>query len=139
MEKIREARSDYDSPINVRSSGWCSDWPSGGSWFPAQWDGALVGLEGMPNPANFKEADADAKQKEILGLPADDVPAAWGEFDKFIEETYYPAVVTGYSGTAIIRGSKIGGMFNDTVRGMPTFDGHVHHPVIRQDCVMSSR
>jgi peptide/nickel transport system substrate-binding protein len=119
-EKIREERSNYDSPINVRSSGWCSDWPSGGSWFPAQWDGALVGLEGMPNPANFKEADADAKQKEILGMPADEVPAAWGEFDKFIEETYYPAVTTGYSGTAIIRGSKIGGMYNDSVRGMPT-------------------
>ena len=120
-EKIREARSDYDSPINIRSSGWCSDWPSGGSWFPAQWDGALVGLEGMPNPSNFKEADADAKQKEILAMPADDVPGAWGEFDKWMEETYYPAVVTGYSGTAIIRGSKIGGMYNDSVRGMPTF------------------
>jgi len=121
VEKIREARSDYDSPINVRSSGWCSDWPSGGSWFPAQWDGALAGLEGMPNIANFKQDDADAKQKEILGLPSDEVPAAWGEFDKWMQETYYPAVVTGYSGTAIIRGSKIGGMFNDSVRGMPTF------------------
>jgi peptide/nickel transport system substrate-binding protein len=120
VEKIREERVQYDSPINVRSSGWCSDWPSGGSWFPAQWDGALVGLEGMPNQSNFKEPDADAKQKEILSMPADEVPAAWGEFDKFIEETYYPAVVTGYSGTAIIRGSKIGGMNNDSVRGMPT-------------------
>ncbi len=120
-EKIREERSNYDSPINIRSSGWCSDWPSGGSCFPAQWDGALVGLEGMPNPANFKEADADAKQKEILGGSAEDAPGAWGEFDKFIEETYYPAVTTGYSGTAIIRGSKIGGMYNDSVRGMPTF------------------
>jgi peptide/nickel transport system substrate-binding protein len=121
VEKIREARTDPDAPINVRSSGWCSDWPSGGSWFPAQWDGALADLEGMPNPAMFVEEDADAKQKEILALPADEVPAAWGEFDKFIEETYYPAVVTGYSGTAIIRGSKIGGMYNDSVRGMPTF------------------
>jgi len=119
-EKAREERSNYDSPINIRSSGWCSDWPSGGSWFPAQWDGALVGLEGMPNPANFKEADADAKQKEILDGSAEDAAASWGEFDKFIEETYYPAVTTGYSGTAIIRGSKIGGMFNDSVRGMPT-------------------
>jgi len=119
-EKIREERSNYDSPINIRSSGWCSDWPSGGSWFPAQWDGALVGLEGMPNPANFKEADADAKQKEILDGSAEDAAASWGEFDKFIEETYYPAVTTGYSGTAIIRGSKIGGMYNDSVRGMPT-------------------
>jgi peptide/nickel transport system substrate-binding protein len=75
----------------------------------------------MPNIANFKEADADAKQKEILDGTAEDAPAAWGEFDKFIEETYYPAVVTGYSGTAMIRGSKIGGMANDAVRGMPTF------------------
>ncbi len=119
-EKIREARTDYDSPINVRSSGWCSDWPSGGSWFPAQWDGSLVGLDGMPNLANFNEPDADAKQKEILDGPADEAAAAWGEFDQFIEETYYPAVNLGYAGTAIIRGSKIGGMFNDNVRGMPT-------------------
>jgi peptide/nickel transport system substrate-binding protein len=119
-EKIREARLDYNSPINVRSSGWCSDWPTGGSWFPAQWDGSLVGLEGMPNPSNFKEADADAKQKEILDGSADKAAAAWGEFDKFIMTKYYPAVVTGYSGTAIIRGSKIGGMYNDAVRGMPT-------------------
>jgi peptide/nickel transport system substrate-binding protein len=74
----------------------------------------------MPNPANFKEADADARQKEILSLPSDEVAAAWGEFDKFIVETYFPEVNLGYSGTAIIRGSKIGGMFNDSVRGMPT-------------------
>ncbi len=120
VEKIREARSDPNSPINVRSSGWCSDWPSGGSWFPAQWDGALADLEGMPNPSMFVEEEADARQKEILSMDADEVPAAWGEFDKYIMETYYPAVVTGYSGTAIIRGSKIGGMFNDSVRGMPT-------------------
>jgi peptide/nickel transport system substrate-binding protein len=121
VEKSREARSDPDSPINVRSTGWCSDWPAGGSWFPAQWDGALADLEGMPNPAMFVQPEADAKQKEILSLPADEVPAAWGEFDKYIMETWYPAVVTGYSGTAIIHGSKIGGMFNDSVRGMPTF------------------
>ena len=36
-------------------------------------------------------------------------------------EVYYPAVNLGYTGTAIIRGSKIGGMYNDNVRGMPTF------------------
>ena len=87
----------------------------------------------MPNPANFKEADADAKQKEILDGSAEEAAAAWGEFDKFIEETYYPAVNTGYSGTAIIRGSKIGGMYNDTVRGMPTLRRHVHHQLIRLD------
>jgi peptide/nickel transport system substrate-binding protein len=120
-DKIREARTDPDSPINVRSSGWCSDWPSGGSWFPAQRDGSLVNVAGMPNPSMFNEPDADQKQKDILDGKEGDSTKAWGEFDKWMEETYYPAVNVGYSGTAIIRGSKIGGMDNDNVRGMPTF------------------
>jgi peptide/nickel transport system substrate-binding protein len=121
-ETIRTDRTDYKSPINVRSSGWCSDWPSGGSWFPAQWAGNLVGLEGMPNPANFKQKDMDDEQDRILDtLTPEDATKAWGEFDKTMETKYYPAVNLGYSGTAMIRGSKVGGMANDNVRGMPTF------------------
>jgi peptide/nickel transport system substrate-binding protein len=75
----------------------------------------------MPNLANFDEPEADAMQKEILDGSADEAAAGWNELDEFIEENYYPAVNTGYAGTAIIRGSKIGGMYNDNVRGMPTF------------------
>jgi len=121
-ETIRTDRTDPKSPINVRSSGWCSDWPTGGSWFPAQWAGSLVGLEGMPNPANFKQADMDKEQDRILDtLSPEEAAKAWGEFDKKMQETYYPAVNTGYSGTAMIHGSKVGGMANDNVRGMPTF------------------
>ena len=93
----------------------------GGSWFPAQWDGALVGLEGMPNLANFDEKEADDMQKSILDGSADDAAEGWNELDKLIEEKYYPAVNTGYAGSAIIRGSRVGGMYNDNVRGMPTF------------------
>jgi hypothetical protein len=75
----------------------------------------------MPNLANFKEKEADDMQKAILDGAADEAAAGWNDLDKLIEEKYYPAVNTGYAGTAIIRGSKIGGMFNDNVRGMPTF------------------
>ena len=122
LETIRTDRTDYDSPINVRSSGWCSDWPSGGSWFPAQWAGELVGLEGMPNPANFKEPEMDKELNRILDeVPPEEAAAAWGEFDKRMQTEYFPAINTGYSGTAMIRGSKVGGMENDPVLGMPTF------------------
>ena len=31
------------------------------------------------------------------------------------------AVNIGYAGTANVRGSNIGGMANDNIRGMPTF------------------
>ena len=122
LETIRTDRTDYDSPINVRSSGWCSDWPSGGSWFPAQWAGELVGLEGMPNPANFKVAEMDDLQDHILDdLSPEEAAKAWGEFDEKMQTEHYPAVVTGYSGSAMIHGSQVGGMENDPVLGMPTF------------------
>ena len=121
LETIRTDRTDPKSPINVRSSGWCSDWPTGGSWFPAQWAGSLVGLEGMPNPSNFKEADMDAQQNKILDtMTPEQAAPAWGQFDKTMETKYYPAVNVGYAGTAMIHGSKVGGMANDNVRGMPT-------------------
>jgi len=122
LETIRTDRTDPKSPINVRSSGWCSDWPTGGSWFPAQWAGSLVGVEGMPNPSNFKEADMDAQQDKILDtMTPEQAAPAWGDFDKKMEEDYYPAVNIGYGGVAMIHGSKVGGMENDNVRGMPTF------------------
>ncbi len=121
VETIRTDRTDYNSPINVRSSGWCSDWPSGGSWFPAQWAAELVGLEGMPNPANFDVQEFTDEQNRILDeLTPEEAVTAWGEFDEKMETEQYPAVVTGYGGVAMIHGSKVGGMANDNVRGMPT-------------------
>ncbi|MGA9746657.1 MAG: ABC transporter substrate-binding protein [Nocardioides sp.] len=121
VETVRTDRTDYNSPINVRSSGWCSDWPSGGSWFPAQWAAELVGLEGMPNPANFDVQEFTDEQNRILDeLSPEDAVEAWGDFDEKLETEQYPAVVTGYGGVAMIHGSKVGGMANDNVRGMPT-------------------
>ena len=90
-ETIRTDRTDYKSPINVRSSGWCSDWPSGITWFPAQWAGSLVGLEGMPNPSNFKQADMDAQQDKILDtMTPEEAAPAWGEFDETMEDEVLP-------------------------------------------------
>ena len=119
--KIRAHQTEDDSPANVRSGGWCSDFPTGASWFPEQWDGSLVGRAGMPNPAHFEKADADEMQQEILRGENGDPDLAWGEFDEFIERTYFPAVNLGYAGVANVRGADIGGMAIDNVRGMPTF------------------
>ena len=122
-ETIRTDESDNDPPVNmITSSGWCSDWPTGGSWFPAQWDGDLVGQEGRPNPSMIKEPELDKEQDRIIEtLPAEETAAAWGEFDELMMTKYYPAVLTGYSGTAMIHGSKVGGMENDNLRGGPTY------------------
>ena len=118
----RDDESNANSPANIRSTGWCSDWPSGGSWFPAQWDGELVKVPGAPNPSFLNEPDVNKKINDILdNLEGEEAAAAWGELDEYIQTEHYPAVTIGYSGVASMFGSRIGGMTVENVRGMPNF------------------
>jgi peptide/nickel transport system substrate-binding protein len=108
-----------DWPGNVRGVGWCSDWPSGGSWFPPVFKGTDVDKTGVfgSNYAAFDKADAQIEA--IQRLPIDKQPAAWNALDKKIQDTWYPVVVTGYGADAMARGSKVMNMVNDPVYGMP--------------------
>jgi peptide/nickel transport system substrate-binding protein len=118
----RDDESDAQSPANIRSTGWCSDWPSGGSWFPAQWDGELVKVPGAPNPSYLNEPDVNKKIDDILdNLSGAEAAQAWGELDEYIQTEHYPAVTIGYSGVAFMHGSRIGGVSVDNVRGVPNF------------------
>jgi len=119
---IRDELNDPNANINVRSQGWCSDWPSGGSWFPAQWLGSLITDDSVTNPSFLDVPAVNQEINRILNeLSPEEAVNAWGELDKMIMTEHYPAVITGYSGTAMLRGSKVGGMEPDSLRGMPTF------------------
>ena len=121
-DTIRDLQSDAKANINIRSSGWCSDWPSGGSWFPAIFDGKLVGQAGMPNQAQLDQPEINNQMNKILDtMTGEEANKAWGELDKLMMQKYYPVVLTGYTGVAYLHGSKIGGVSNDSVRGMPNF------------------
>jgi peptide/nickel transport system substrate-binding protein len=119
---IRDELNDPNANVNVRSQGWCSDWPSGGSWFPAQWTGDLITEQSVSNPSFLDDEFVNNEVDRILSeLSPEDAVNAWGELDKHIMTEIYPAVLTGYSGTAMVHGSKVGGMEADSLRGMPTF------------------
>ena len=115
-------RADAGAKINVRSSGWCSDWPTGSSWFPPVLQSTDVahGVLGS-NYSVFSEPDVDKRIAEIQQLPIAKQNAAWNELDKYIAETYFPLFSTGYSGVDMMRGSQINGMNNDNTYGMPTW------------------
>ena len=116
INQYSDFRADPNSPINVRPFGWCSDWPSGGSWFPP-----LFKTGGSNNYSFFSEKEFDQRIDEVLEMPIDEQAAAWGELDKYLFETYYPGPVVGYAGVAAMHGSKVGGMNNDEVAGEPTW------------------
>ena len=84
--------------------------------------GNSVGVPTVGGDTFFDEAYADKEQDRILDtLTPEEAAPAWGELDEMIMTETYPAVITGYSGTAFIHGSALGGVENDNVRGMPTF------------------
>ncbi len=110
------------APVNVRSVGWCSDWPSGSSWMPPQFQTTDIATSGFnANYAAFSNKSIDQQMSQIPTLPIDKQAAAWNAMDKTIQTKYFPVVVTGYGGTAMMRGSRVNGFHNDGTFGMPTW------------------
>ena len=122
-----ERANPDNKKINVRSAGWCSDWPSGGSWFPPVMQSTNLEEEGLgSNYAAFSEPEVDQKIEDILMMPVEEQADAWNELDEFIATEYFPLFVIGYGGVAQAHGSKIAGHEVDPNLGMPTWkDIHV--------------
>jgi peptide/nickel transport system substrate-binding protein len=117
------ARDNTTEDINVRSAGWCSDWPSGSSWLPT--------LFGSTNPDKthsfgtnytaFSNKSVDNQMDAIQRMPLDKQAAAWNALDKQIATKYFPLFTTYYTGIAQAHGSKIQGDYDDNTVGMPTW------------------
>jgi len=122
-EKIRTTLDDPKADINVRGGGWCLDWPSGGTVFPAILDGRLIAQAptAAPNKSFLNEPSVDAEMDRVSALPADQQPAGWAALDKTIMTKYLPVMPTEFSKNAYLYGSKIGGAVMDTYAGGPDF------------------
>ncbi len=119
---VADILTNPKAPVNVRSVGWCSDWPSGSSWFPPEFQTTDIPTQGFgSNYEAFSNKSVDNQMNQIQLMPLSKQPAAWNALDKTIQTKYFPVVVTGYGGTAAMRGSKVNGFYDDTTFGMPTW------------------
>ncbi|WP_250005801.1 ABC transporter substrate-binding protein [Actinoplanes sp. M2I2] len=117
---LRTKKGDYDAPVNMGQSpaGWCSDWPTGGSWFPVLFqthsisDGQSWGM--LSDKALDKEID------DIANLPAEESTSKWAALDKKIMEQYV-ALPTYYDKLAVVKGTNVGTTAGDPTMGMPLF------------------
>jgi peptide/nickel transport system substrate-binding protein len=120
--QISSLIADPNAPVNVRAVGWCSDWPSGATWLPPEFQTTDIKGSGLgANYEAFSSKAVDSQINKIQLMPLSKQPAAWNALDQTIQTKYYPLVVTGYGGIAEPRGSNVMGMNNDTTYGMPTW------------------
>jgi len=119
---VQDILQNPSADVNVRSAGWCSDWPSGSSWMPPEFQTTDIAASGFgSNYAAFSNAAVDNRMSEIQLLPLSKQAAAWNALDKEIQTKYFPLIVTGYGGDAMMRGSKVQSFNDDNALGMPTF------------------
>ena len=123
LEPATTDRENPDADINVRSAGWCADWPSGGSWFPVLLKTENIEELGQisQNYSLFSEPSIDQKMADIQAMPIEEQAAAWGALDEEIATTYLPLIPITYDGVIMAHGSKVNGHDNDPTLGMPTY------------------
>jgi peptide/nickel transport system substrate-binding protein len=113
-----------DSRVNLRSVGWCADWPTGGAWGPPVFqtpDTATASPFTSGNLEYFSQPSVDTRIADVETMPLARQPAAWNALARQIQTRYFPVVVTAYDGVALMRGSTVHHDYVDPNFGMPTW------------------
>ena len=118
--ELRSKVADYDAPVNMGQSpaGWCSDWPTGSSWFPVLFqthsiaDGSSWGM--------LQDAALDKEIDEVAKLPAEQAAEKWAALDEKIMGMYI-VIPRYYDKMANVIGTQVGGAEGDGTMGMPFF------------------
>ncbi len=122
-EAYSTEREEVDSSLNLRFAGWCSDFPSGGSWMPPLFQTTNLDAEGLAaNYSVFSEKSVDQRIAEINQITdATEQATAWNDLEKMMQQKYLPAIPVYYTGAIQGRGSAVQNMDVDPAFGMPTF------------------
>jgi peptide/nickel transport system substrate-binding protein len=101
--------------------GWCFDWPSADSIFPPMVSSTQI-KNGGTNWGNLSDAKIDAEMDRIQKLSIAEQGPEWGKFDKWLMETYLPAIPYYYDRSNLLFGTKVKNVINDPNHGMPVLD-----------------
>jgi peptide/nickel transport system substrate-binding protein len=119
--KTRTLNGDQNAPVNIGKTpaGWCSDWPSGTSWFPVLFKSDAIGLGNSIGQLQVPALDAEIDR--VAAMTPDQQLKEWSKIDKKILQDYLPAIPLYYSASAFPVGKNIGHAINDVTQGLPEF------------------
>jgi peptide/nickel transport system substrate-binding protein len=107
-----------NNPWDLYIGSWGADWPSGASILPVLYDGRAIKDGGSNNGASYLNVPAlNAEFDRILALPVAEQGAEWGKLDEKIMREYAPVVPLYVDVMFTIHGSKVGGIFVDSIWG----------------------
>jgi peptide/nickel transport system substrate-binding protein len=119
--KIRTLIGKQDAPVNIGKApgSWCSDWPTGTSWFPVLYKSDAIALGN--SQGQLQDPKLDAEIDRVAALSPEEQLKEWSKVDKMIMQDYLPSIPLYYSASAFPVGKNIGHAVNDPTQGMPEF------------------
>jgi peptide/nickel transport system substrate-binding protein len=117
---LRTKTADYDAPVNLGQAprGWCSDWPTGNSWFPVLFQSHAITDGNAWGMLSDKTLDAEIEADSQL--PSDQSATKWAALDEKIFGMYI-AIPFYYDKMAVLAGTNVGTTQGDATMGMPFF------------------
>ncbi len=110
-----------DNPWDLYVDSWAADWPSGASIIPPLFDGRGIKAEGNSNTSFVNDPSVNSDIDRILAMDPAAQGAEWAKLDKKIMTDIAPAVPLFTDVAFYLTGSKLGGIYIDTVFGYPAF------------------
>lgn len=119
--QIRKLTGDQNAPVNMLKTpaGWCSDWPSGTSWYQVLFKSDAIAAGNSAGQLQSKELDAEIDR--VDALPPEQQVKEWMKLDKTVLEKYLPVLPWYYGNSAFLVGKNVGHAINDPTQGMPEF------------------
>lgn len=124
------ATKEADNPWDLYPGSWAADWPSGAAILPALYDGRAIKTDGSNNGTSYLDArPLDAEFDRILTMRPAAQPPEWARLDEKIMREYAPVVPLYVEMECTLHGSRVGGLFVDSIFGSPAFvNAHVLPP-----------
>jgi peptide/nickel transport system substrate-binding protein len=111
-----------DNPWDLYFGSWAADWPSGAAILPVLYDGRAIKDGGSNNGASYLNAPPlNADYDRILAMPVEQQGAEWAKLSEKIMREYAPVVPLYVDVQFTLRGSKVDGVFIDSIFGYPQF------------------
>lgn len=108
--------SPSSARVDVRLETRCGHWNTGSDWLPELYD------SGEPaDVERFSQPSVEHRIRHIETLPFAEQAPAWNVLDQQVMKRWVPVVPLWYGGVAMAHGSRIQGMYDDSVHGMPTW------------------
>jgi peptide/nickel transport system substrate-binding protein len=111
-----------DNPWDLYFGSWAADWPSGAAILPVLFDGRAIKADGTNNGTSYLNVPAlNPEFDRVLAMPVEQQGAEWAKLSEKIMRDYAPEVPLYVDVQYTLRGSKVDGVFIDSIFGYPQF------------------